>query len=129
MDVQLAVISVLRLAFRKLLLNDELRDWLAEYASYRISWLRDQTSFHDLLQKVPALGSHMILSLKPASSPLGTARLQSPSFLTTLLVSILRRITVFSSQHRHFLLWLTSGMILGSEMSKSYGETQVYATK
>ena len=69
LDVQLAVIAVLCLAFRKLLLNDELRDWLAEYASYRISWLRDQPSFHDLLQGVPSLGSHMMMSLKPASSP------------------------------------------------------------
>lgn len=69
LDVQLAVIAVLRLAFRKLHLNDELRDWLAEYASYRISQLRTQPSFHNLLQAIPCLGSHMMLSLNSASSP------------------------------------------------------------
>jgi len=67
LDTQLAVVSALRLAFRKLPPHDPLLDWLAQYASYCVDKLRMQTSFHDLLGESPVLSSRMVLSLNPAS--------------------------------------------------------------
>lgn len=69
LDTQLAVISALRVSFRKLPTHDRLLDWMAQYAAYSIDKLRTQRSFHDLLKCSPKLASRMVLSLNPASSP------------------------------------------------------------
>jgi hypothetical protein len=69
LDTQLGVIAGLRFAFRKLLFNDPLLDWLGQFAAYNSQQLRVQRDFHDLLQDCPNLGSRMVLSLKAAPSP------------------------------------------------------------
>lgn len=69
LDLQLAIIDMLRLAFNELPLNDDLLDWLAQYASYNLDHLRLQTSFHDLLRTRPGLGSCMVRTLRAASEP------------------------------------------------------------
>jgi hypothetical protein len=69
LDTQLAVIAALRLAFRKLLSDDPLLDWLAQYAAYSIEKLRVQRDFHDLLLESPQLSSRMVLSLIPGQQP------------------------------------------------------------
>lgn len=69
LDTQLATIAALRVAFRKLLPNDELLGWLAQYAAYNLCHLRVQRDFHDLLQEAPNLASRMMLSVNPAQSP------------------------------------------------------------
>lgn len=69
LDIQLAVVDALRLAFYRLPQHDCLLDWLAQYSAYCIDKLRVQGSFHDLLRDFPTLSSRMILSLSPASSP------------------------------------------------------------
>ena len=69
LDTQFAVISALRVSFRKLPTHDPLLDWMAQYAAYSIDKLRTQRSFHDLLKCSPILASRMVLSLNPASSP------------------------------------------------------------
>lgn len=69
LDTQYAVISALRVSFRKLPTHDPLLDWMAQYAAYSIDKLRTQGPFHDLLKSSPILASRMVLSLNPASSP------------------------------------------------------------
>lgn len=66
---QLAVIAMLRLASSELPLDNDLLDWLAQYASYNLDKLRLQSSFHDLLRTQPGLGSCMIRTLRAASGP------------------------------------------------------------
>ncbi|KAL2857223.1 hypothetical protein BJY01DRAFT_231000 [Aspergillus pseudoustus] len=74
LDSQLAVISALRLAFRKFLHDDPLLDWLRQYAAYSIEKLRVQRDFHDLLLESPELSSRMVLSLIPGQKPPWTSR-------------------------------------------------------
>lgn len=69
LDTQLAVTAAMRVSFRKLLPNDQLLDWLAQYAAYNVAHLRIQRGFHDLLQESPTLASRMVLSLKPTGVP------------------------------------------------------------
>ncbi|KAL2859534.1 hypothetical protein BJX68DRAFT_252410 [Aspergillus pseudodeflectus] len=69
LDTQLAVIAALRLAFRKLLSDDPLLDWLAQYTAYSIEKLRVQRDFHDLLLESPELSSRIVLSLIPGQQP------------------------------------------------------------
>jgi len=69
LDTQLAVIAAMRVSFRKLLPNDQLLDWLAQYAAYNVDNLRVQRGFHDLLQESSTLSSRMVLSLRAASTP------------------------------------------------------------
>ncbi|KAL1954742.1 hypothetical protein VTO42DRAFT_742 [Malbranchea cinnamomea] len=69
LDKQLAVISALRIAFLKLPAQDRLLDWLAQYAAYCLGELRQQATFHNLLETSSLFGSRLILWLSPASSP------------------------------------------------------------
>ncbi|OJJ07518.1 hypothetical protein ASPVEDRAFT_202378 [Aspergillus versicolor CBS 583.65] len=69
LDTQLSVIAAMRVSFRKLLPNDQLLDWLAQYAAYNVDHLRIQRGFHDLLQESPTLASRMVLSLKATGVP------------------------------------------------------------
>ena len=69
LDTQFAVISALRVSFRRLPPHDPLLGWMAQYAAYSIDKLRTQRSFHDLLKCSPILASRMVLLLNPASSP------------------------------------------------------------
>lgn len=78
LDTQFAVISALRVSFRKLPAHDPLLDWMAQYAAYSIDKLRTQGSFHDLLKCSPILASRMVLSLNPASSP--PWKIQEPKY-------------------------------------------------
>lgn len=69
LDTQLSVIAAMRVSFRKLLPNDQLLDWLAQYAAYNVDHLRIQRGFHDLLQESPTLASRMVLSLNATGVP------------------------------------------------------------
>ncbi|KAI9042489.1 BTB/POZ domain-containing protein [Aspergillus affinis] len=65
-ETQRAVIAMLHLAFSKINPDDELLGWLAHFASWNLLGLLPRPLFHDLLVKVPALGSLMMYSLYPA---------------------------------------------------------------
>jgi len=82
LDTQLAIVSSLRLAFRKLPPHDPRSDWLAQYASHCVDKLRMQASFHDLLGESPVvLSSRMVLLLNPASQALWDLKLPKNKYL------------------------------------------------
>jgi hypothetical protein len=65
----LIAIAMLRKAFSEVSPEDDLLDWLARYASFRLVRLRAQPSFNDLLRAEPGLGARMMKWLSPASEP------------------------------------------------------------
>ncbi|KAF3389505.1 hypothetical protein F1880_003896 [Penicillium rolfsii] len=69
MTEQLAVIDCLALTFSKVPVHDKLPEWLAQHASWCVEELRLQSKFHDLLQRLPGIGSRMMGSLRPAQHP------------------------------------------------------------
>lgn len=69
LDAQLAIIAVLRICFTNVHPDNDLADWLAQYAAYCVDTLRLQMDFHDLLRQAPALASRMMNYLDQASTP------------------------------------------------------------
>lgn len=69
MTEQLAIVDCLELTFSKVPLHDKLPGWLAQHASWCMKELRFQSKFHDLLRKLPGIGSRMMDSLRPAQHP------------------------------------------------------------
>lgn len=66
---QLAIIAVLRICFTNIHPDNDLADWLAQYAAYCVDTLRLQMDFHDLLRQAPTLGSRMMIYLQQSSTP------------------------------------------------------------
>jgi hypothetical protein len=69
MTEQLAIIDCLELAFSKVPVFDMLPRWLAQHAFWCMEELRLQSRFHDLLRRLPGIGSRMMDSLRPAQLP------------------------------------------------------------
>lgn len=69
MTEQLAVVDCLELTFSKVPFHDKLPGWLAQHAAWCMEELRLQGKFHDLLRRLPGVGSRMINSLRPCQLP------------------------------------------------------------
>lgn len=65
----LIAIAMMRKAFSEVSPEDDLLDWLARYASFRLDRLRAQSSFNDLLRAEPGLGARMVGLLSPRLEP------------------------------------------------------------
>jgi hypothetical protein len=70
MTEQLAVVvDCLELTFSKVPFRDKLPGWLAQHASWCMVELYLQGKFHDLLRRLPGVGSRMTNSLRPCQLP------------------------------------------------------------